>query len=300
MLENETQSKARLAALGEKLKSSLLLELDDFNLQVNQTGEFTSEFAGVHLASAFQPIYDIQSGDFHGHEALLRPRLGNIQEVTPDFAFTYADKSDKLVKLDRVSRALHVLNYHEIFKENGLLFLNVHPSLLMRVNEHGKVFESILHDHAVSTERVVIEVRDFDTFEQDTELAVYEQQLAAAIQNYQDRGYKIAIDRFGSANSFVSRLWKLAPDYVKFDLQMIQQAEQDALVHKALFGLVHFVQTLGATPIITGVETASQLHLAVDAGANLIQGYLFGQPSSAKHLNSSEVIKRQQFVQQVA
>ena len=300
MLEHETQSKARLAALGEQLKSSLLLELDDFNLQVNQTGEFTSEFAGIHLASDFQPIYDIQSGDFHGHEALLRPRLGNIQEVTPDFAFTYADKSDKLVKLDRVSRALHVLNYHEIFKENGLLFLNVHPSLLVRVNEHGKVFERILHDHAVSTERVVIEVRDFDTFEQDTELAVYEQQLAAAIQNYQDRGYKIAIDRFGSANSFVSRLWKLAPDYVKFDLQLIHQAEPDALERKALFGLVHFVQTLGATPIITGVETASQLHLAVDTGANLIQGYLFGQPSSAKHLNSSEVIKRQQFVQQVA
>jgi EAL domain-containing protein (putative c-di-GMP-specific phosphodiesterase class I) len=299
MSQSGKQSKARLAALGEKLKSSLLLELDDFNLEANQTGEYTSEFAGVHLASAFQPIYDIQSGDFHGHEALLRPKLGNIQEVTPDFAFTYADKSDKLVKLDRVSRALHVLNYHEIFKENGLLFLNVHPSLLMRVNEHGKVFERILHDHAVSTERVVIEVRDFDTFKQDTELAVYEQQLAAAIQNYQDRGYKIAIDRFGSANSFVSRLWKIAPDYVKFDLQLIQQAEHDPLVRKALFGLVPFVQTLGAKPIITGVETSSQLHVAVDAGATLIQGYLFGQPSSARHLSTSEVIKRQ-FAQQVA
>ncbi len=299
MSKNLKHTKQNLHALSEQLKASLLLDLDELNLEANQTGEYTSEFAGIHLASAFQPIYDIALGDFHGHEALLRPKLGDIQEVTPDFAFTYADKSDKLVKLDRVSRTLHVLNYHEIFKENGLLFLNVHPSLLVRVNEHGKVFESILHDHAVATNRVVIEVRDFDTFDVATDLLAYEQQLEAAIKNYQDRGYKIAIDRFGSANSFISRVWKLNPDYVKFDIHFLQQAEHDPKVKQAFFGLVGFVKGLGAKPIVTGVETKSQLHLAIDAGASLVQGYLFGQPSSAKHLSASEVIKRQ-YEQQVA
>jgi EAL domain-containing protein (putative c-di-GMP-specific phosphodiesterase class I) len=292
-------NKQSLQTLSEQLKASLLLNLDELNLAANQTGEYTSEFAGIHLASAFQPIYDIGLGDFHGHEALLRPKLGDIKEVTPDFAFTYADKSDKLVKLDRVSRTLHVLNYHEIFKENGLLFLNVHPSLLVRVNEHGKVFERILHDHAVATNRVVIEVRDFDTFDVATDLLAYEQQLEAAIKNYQDRGYKIAIDRFGSANSIVSRLWKLNPDYVKFDIHFLQQAALDATVRQALFGLVNFVKSLGAEPILAGVETKSQLHLAIDAGANLVQGYLFGQPSSARHLSTSDIIKRQ-YVQQLA
>jgi EAL domain-containing protein (putative c-di-GMP-specific phosphodiesterase class I) len=292
-------NKQSLQTLSEQLKASLLLDLDELNLAANQTGEYTSEFAGMHLASAFQPIYDIELGDFHGHEALLRPKLGDIQEVTPDFAFTYADKSDKLVKLDRVSRTLHVLNYHEIFKENGLLFLNVHPSLLVRVNEHGKVFEGILHDHAVATNRVVIEVRDFDTFDVATDLLEYEQQLEAAIKNYQDRGYKIAIDRFGSANSIVSRLWKLNPDYVKFDIHFLQQAAVDAIVRQALISLVNLVKSLGAEPILAGVETKSQLHLAIDAGAHLIQGYLFGQPSSAKHLSASDIIKRQ-YVQQLA
>jgi EAL domain-containing protein (putative c-di-GMP-specific phosphodiesterase class I) len=292
-------NKQSLQTLSEQLKASLLLDLDELNLAANQTGEYASEFAGMHLASAFQPIYDIGLGDFRGHEALLRPRLGDIKEVTPDFAFTYADKSDKLVKLDRVSRTLHVLNYHEIFKENGLLFLNVHPSLLVRVNEHGKVFERILHDHAVATNRVVIEVRDFDTFDAATDLLAYEQQLEAAIKNYQDRGYKIAIDRFGSANSIVSRLWKLNPDYVKFDIHFLQQAELDVKLRQALIGLVNFVKSLGAEPILAGVETKSQLHLALDAGAHLVQGYLFGQPSSARHLSTSDIIKRQ-YVQQLA
>lgn len=299
MRQDAKNNKQSLHTLSEKLKDSLLLDLDELNLEANQTGEFTSEFAGVHLASAFQPIYDIASGDFHGHEALLRPKLGEIQEVTPDFAFTYADKSDKLVKLDRVSRTLHVLNYHEIFKENGLLFLNVHPSLLVRVSEHGKVFEGILHDHAVATNRVVIEVRDFDTFEVATDLLAYEQKLEAAVKNYQDRGYKIAIDRFGSANSIISRLWKLNPDYVKFDIHFLQHAEHDPKVKQAFLGLVNFLTSLGIKPIVTGVETKSQLHFAIDAGASLVQGYFFGQPSSAKHLSTSEIIKRQ-YQKQVA
>lgn len=282
-----------LASLIEAFKKTLQLDFDALNLETTQTGEFISEFAGVHLASAFQPIYDITSGDFHGHEALLRPKLGDIQEVTPDFAFTYADQSDKLIKLDRVSRALHVLNYHQIFKENGLLFLNVHPSLLMRVNEHGKVFERILHDHAVSTERVVIEVRDFDTFEVASDLQANEQKLESAIKNYQERGYKIAIDRFGSASSFVSRVWKLNPEYVKFDLHFLQQAEQDTKMKQAFFGLVSFVKHLGIQPVATGVETQLQLQLAIDAGVHLVQGYLLGKPSPARYLSTSEIIKRQ-------
>lgn len=281
-----------LASLSEAFEHALQLDFDALNLAANDTGEYTTEFVGIHLASAFQPIYDVILGDFHGHEALLRPKLGGIQEVSPDFAFTYADQSDKLVKLDRVSRALHVLNYHAIFKENGLLFLNVHPSLLVRVNEHGKVFERILHHHAVATERVVIEVHDFDTFETVADLDAYEQQLAAAIAHYQTRGYKIAIDRFGSANAIVSRLWKLNPDYVKFSPGFLHQAEQDAKVRNAFKGLVHFVKSLGVAPIVTGIETSAHLHLAIDSGAGLAQGYLLGQPSAAKYLTNSDVIKR--------
>lgn len=288
-----------LQALKQQLRASLSLDLDDFNLEANSTGEYTSDFAGIHLESAFQAIYDVQHGDFHGHEALLRPKLGNIQEVTPDFAFTYSDESGKLVKLDRVSRTLHVLNYHEIFKENGLLFLNIHPSLLMSVNEHGKVFEQILHDHSIATHRVVIEIRDFDTFKLASKLAGSEEKLEAAVKNYQERGYKIAIDNFGNPHSLVSRLWKLKPDYVKFDRQLTREAEHDTRAQKVLVGLVNLVKALEAQPVITGVESNTHLHIGIDAGASLLQGYLFGKPSSARHLNTSDIIKRQT-TQQVA
>ena len=282
-----------LDALSLELKESLSLDLSDFGLEVNDIGEYTSQFVGVRLNSAFQPIYNVSSADLQGYEALLRPILiASAQETKPEFAFSYAQASNNLIKLDRISRALHLLNYKQIFQEKGLLFLNVHPSLLINVNEHGKVFERILHANSVPTDRVVIELRDFVTPDPEDSLLGYERKLGNAIDNYHDRGYQIAIDNFGNQHSLVSRLWKLNPDFIKLDQALIRQAEENPKLAKTLLGLVKIIKDIGAEPIITGIETQVQLDIALQTGANLIQGYLLGEPASVKNLQKSNLIKR--------
>ncbi|NOU41293.1 MAG: EAL domain-containing protein [Methylotenera sp.] len=266
-----------------QLKEVLQLDLDDYGLVEQSTGEFNSTFLGVQLNSAFQPIYDIQAGDLIGHEALLRPSLGGELPSTPEFTFTYAEQAGKLVLFDRVSRTLHVLNFRQIYAENGLLFLNVHPKLLVSVNTHGKVFERILHANSVPTGRVVIEIQE-GLIDQD-------KQLTEAIDNYRDRGYRIAIDRFGSALSHIDRLWKFAPDFVKLDLNLIQKAEQNDRVRKLLPGLIKMIKDLGAQPIITGIETQVQLNIALEAGSNLVQGYFLAKPVTAKELRATSFLK---------
>ena len=184
----------------------------------------------MQLNRAFQPIYDSEVGDLYGHEALLRPSLGGELASKPEFALTYAEQAGKLVEFDRVSRALHVLNFKQIYEENGLLFLNVHPNLLISVTGHGKVFERILHANSMPVELVVIEI--------DEGLVEYDKQLLEAIDNCSDRGYKIALDHFGDNHSHVDRLWKLSPDFVKLDLSIIQQAETNERIKKLLTSLI--------------------------------------------------------------
>ena len=116
-----------------QLKESLLLDLDDYGLAEQSSGEFNSTFIGIQLNSEFQPIYDSVAADLYGHEAILKPSLGGELISTSDFAFTYAEQTGKLVQFDRVSRTLHVLNFKQIYAENGLLFLKVHPKLLTTV-----------------------------------------------------------------------------------------------------------------------------------------------------------------------
>jgi len=266
-----------------QLKESLQLDLDEYGLAEQSTGEFNSTFLGVRLNSAFQPIYDSEAGELYGHEALLRPSLGGELASTPQFAFSYAEQAGKLVQFDRVSRTLHVLNFRQIYAENGLLFLNVHPKLLISVNAHGKVFERILHANSVPTERIVIEIQE-GLVEQD-------KQLTEAIDNYRDRGYRIAIDNFGSTHSHIDRLWKFSPDFVKLDLGLIQKAEGNQRVRKLLPGLIKIIRDLGAQPVITGIENQAQLDIAVETGSGLLQGNYLGKPAIAKDLQPSRAFK---------
>ena len=271
-----------------QLKESLLLDLDDYGLAEQSTGEFNSTFIGVQLNSAFQPIYDSQAGELYGHEAILKPSLGGELASTPDFAFTYAEQTGKLVQFDRVSRTLHVLNFKQIYAENGLLFLKVHPKLLTSVSQHGKVFEYILHSNSVPTNRVVIEIQE-GLIEQD-------KQLAEAIDNYRDRGYRVAIDGFGSAKSHIDRLWKFSPDYIKLDSSLIQQAEDNHRIRKALPGLVQVITDLGAQAVINGIATQVQLNIALESGSKLFQGDFLGKPVAAKDLQPSEIFKKSSIV----
>ncbi|HQR50530.1 MAG TPA: EAL domain-containing protein, partial [Methylophilaceae bacterium] len=145
--------------LKENLHDALFLDLDEFGLEV-EGGEVISRFVGLKLHSAFQPIRDVkQANQAIGYEALLRPAIGPDQ-INPPLAFDFADKQGRLVKLDRVARTLHMLNYLNLPQNPGLLFLNVHPKLLTSVNAHGKVFERVLHIHSVPTHQVVVEIQE--------------------------------------------------------------------------------------------------------------------------------------------
>lgn len=274
---------AHVEHLRLQLKESLFLDLDEYGLAEQSTGEFNSTFLGVQLNSAFQPIYDSIAGDLFGHEALLKPSLGGELPSTSEFAYSYAEESGKLVQFDRVSRTLHVLNFKQIYSEDGLLFLAVHPSLLISVSAHGKVFERILHANSVPTDRVVLQI--------DEGLVTQDKQLIEAINNYRDRGYRIAINPFGNVHSRIDRLWKLAPDFVKLDSGLIQQAETNSHLYKIFPSLIEGIKALDARAVVTGVETQSQLNIAVESGATLLQGNFLGGAVAAKELQKTDLFK---------
>lgn len=271
--------KNAIELIKDDLDRVLYLDLDDFRLETDHE-EVRSRFSGLQLSSEFQPIFDIgKSEGLLGYEAFLRPSTG-IESVSPQFAFMAADSQNRLVKLDRVARTLHMLNYLNLPNDRELLFLNVHPKLLVSVTTHGKVFEHILHIHSVPTTQVVIEIME-NAVEAD-------KQLIEAVENYRDRGFKIAIDDFGCKHSNLNRLWKLTPNYVKLDVGIIKQAETDNKVRRVLPKLIEIVQALGAQAIIEGIENAVQLDIALDAGARLLQGYHLARPALAQDWHRRE------------
>ncbi|MFM2407986.1 MAG: hypothetical protein RL358_728 [Pseudomonadota bacterium] len=282
---------AELAELKPLLRSNLFLDLDEYTLLKTKQDGWVCRFLEMRLASAFQPIYR-SNGKVFGREALLRASLFEHGALQANAAFDLAIDARELVLFDRLVRTLHLLNYAATFASEEFLFLNVHPRLLTSVNDHGRVFEQILHYYSVPTSRVVIEIKESAVTD--------EARLVEAVRNYRSLGYRIAVDDFGATQSSIERILNpqsryeslvsnngyaeldrvlaLRPDIIKLDGAVIRAAEQTPGASTVIYGLVNVFHSIGAQVVIEGIETAKQLEIARNTGADLLQGYQLGRP----------------------
>jgi EAL domain-containing protein (putative c-di-GMP-specific phosphodiesterase class I) len=144
---------------------------------------------------------------------------------------------------------------------------------LANVTTHGKVFERILQTRSVPTRQVVIEVTE--------NVVEATKPLSEAIGNYRDCGYRICVDDFGSKHSNFDRLWKLSPDFVKLDAELIKRAQFNPKTRRVLPKLIELIRELEAQPVVKGIENEIQFNIALASGATLLQGYYLGRPASA-------------------
>jgi len=255
-----------LADLKLQLGIKLFLDLDEHALINTKRHGLVCDFMGLRLSSVFQPLLRAD-GKVLAQQALLRPSLLEFGELAPEDAF------DQAVQTDRLVRAIHLLNHARSFVADELLFLKVHPRLLSSVSNHGRVFEQILHYYSVPTSSVVIEIREA-AVESDFH-------LAAAVQNYRSLGYRIGLSGFGTATSNLERVLDLQPDIVKLDGSLIQAAEHSHSAAASLKQLVARFHSADIQVTVEGIETARQLEIARNSGADLLQGYYLAQPEFA-------------------
>ncbi|MBE9608530.1 EAL domain-containing protein [Chitinilyticum piscinae] len=227
---------------------------------------------GLTLGSVFQPLFD-RNGQLSGHEALLRTSARG-RPVAPLRAFSIAALQGELVTFDRLCRVLHLVNYLQLDGPSLPLSLNVHPTHLLEINErHGAFFGHVRERLGAARLPITLEVTEENISSNQSAV------LRNAIRNYREQGFQIAVDDFGAGSANIDRIWQLEPDYVKLDRQFIARAEQDERTRRALPRVVALMHELGSRVVIEGIENPLQYRMALDAGANLLQGYWLGRPA---------------------
>ncbi|MGA0609085.1 sensor domain-containing phosphodiesterase [Caldimonas sp. KR1-144] len=246
------------------------LALDRLERDARAGTTFARE-AGLELRSHFQPIFSVSHGRVVGHEALLRASDARAQAVSPPQFFA-GDDFPSLLWRDRLVRAMHTANWTRMNRGSQWLFLNMHPQVFLRspqlVND---AFQRRLFDHfGVRGEQIVIEVLE-DAVRDDAD-------FDAAVELTRSRGCLIALDDFGAGHSNFDRVWRLKPEIVKLDRSLIARAAADASVRRVVVQMVSLLHECGALVLMEGVETESEAHVALEADADLIQGWYFARP----------------------
>ncbi len=95
------------------------------------------------------------------------------------------------------------------------------------------------------------------------------------IQKLQDKGFKIAMDDFGSGYSSLNMLKEMPLDIIKMDLRFLDGEEKKS--HLILKALIEMAQTMNLKVVVEGVELLSQVEFLSQFDCSL-QGFYFSRP----------------------
>ncbi len=225
------------------------------------------------LTPHFQPVVDLSDGRVHAHEALVRIAPG-WPWPHPDALFQAARDQGETETLEIECIRLALSQWHAKGLP-GRLFLNISASTLVRAVAQMNIERilSVAAKGSISGSSIVIEltehehVRDVDA-------------LMSAVRRLRRHGIAVALDDFGDGRSSL-RLWsELKPEVVKIDKYFSKDLPSHPEKVQTLRALLQISQTLGASLVAEGVETADELRLLRDLGVPFGQGWFLGRPQA--------------------
>lgn len=225
--------------------------------------EVTFEATMRSLWMAYQPILT-RDGALFGYEALMRSREPALPH--PGAVLDAAEKLDRLEALGRRIRALSAMQVAGRV-EVRTLFVNLHPRDLRD--------DELLSDDSplrAIADRVVLEITERATIDKM-------ESLAPRIAELRSAGYRIAIDDLGAGYAGLTAFAVLEPDIVKLDMTLIRGLDGSRTKQRIVGSITDACRDLGTLVVAEGVETRGEWTAVLDAGCDLVQGYLFAKPA---------------------
>jgi EAL domain-containing protein (putative c-di-GMP-specific phosphodiesterase class I) len=209
---------------------------------------------------AYQPIVDLSSGKTFAYEALVRCKVDPFRAPTELFA-----QAEREHCCGRLGRMIRDASFNA--DVSTALFVNLHPAEL---SERWLVRPD--DPIGFHTDDVYLEVTESAAFDQP-------ELTRRVLKDVCERvDARLVVDDFGAGHSDVFRVLELEPDVVKFDRNLISDADRDSAKRDRLNYLVDLCTELGALVVVEGVETLGELRAVRQSGAPLAQGYLLGKP----------------------
>ncbi|MGZ4453125.1 MAG: sensor domain-containing phosphodiesterase [Nocardioides sp.] len=239
--------------------------------------ELDHVLAHGRIRAVYQPIVELASGTVVGYEALARGPQGSSLE-RPDHLFSAARDAGRVADLDWACRTAALAGAEAAgLGSPYTLFINVEPAAL--ATPMPAAF-ALLAERLAGRLPVVVEFTE-------RALAADPAGLLAAADEARGFGWRIAVDDIGAEPASLALMPFLAPDVLKLDLSLVQQ-RTTIEVAEVISAVNAQAERTGATVLAEGIETPEHERLAIEMGARLGQGWLFGRPGELPQQDSAD------------
>ena len=231
-----------------------------------------------------QPKYSVEENCIVGAEALSRFRdeEGNI--VSPALFIPVLEEASIIYQLDyEVLR--QVVDMQKRWMEDGRKLFPISVNL-SRVDLLEETFIDKI-DALVEESGIPKNVIEFEFTE--TVLVENLTTVISKLNSLKDKGYRIAIDDFGSGYNSLYVLGQIPANVIKFDRGFVLHSITNEVGLTIMKNLVETFKEIEFEVLCEGVETKEEEKNIVDCGCDVIQGYLYDKPLDLKDFEEKYV-----------
>jgi len=222
----------------------------------------------------FQPLVRMKDKALKGYEVLGRSRILGLE--MPNAMFTAAAQLNVEVELSRMLR-WEGLRAAMRYPNRPRVFVNTHPLEL----EDPELIGSMRSLREFCPDMpIVLEIHE-KAVTDPTRMQELQQALI-------DMDIRLAYDDFGAGQTRLVELVEVRPDYLKFDMQLIQRIDKAGPERQMLLeALVRMARELGIVTLAEGVETEGEHLVCCQLGFEMGQGFFYGRPAPADSGNQA-------------
>ncbi|HEY6148309.1 MAG TPA: EAL domain-containing protein [Thermoanaerobaculia bacterium] len=221
------------------------------------------------ISPVFQPVFDLQTGEMIGMEALSRGPRGSEFE-SGETLFSLAERTELLVPLERVCRQ-RSLEAAAGANSDRQIFINLSPAAASDPEFLGPLFLDQVAACGLAPHRIVLEITE-------RTYAVYEGLFREVLSRFRQQNFRIAVDDVGTGYSNLTSLAEIEPDYLKFDNVFVRGIDRRRTKQDLLEALMSFARKMKTKVIAEGIETREELKVLQSLGVPYGQGFLLARP----------------------
>ncbi len=221
----------------------------------------------------YQPIINVRSKKIVSAEALVRWKKSDGTVVSPGDFVPVFEKNGFVSKLD-LYVCEEVCRFQSTRIRQGLSIVPISVNL-SRVDFYNRNLNNdictLLGQYSLSPEYLKLEITESAYMDRP-------QELMETISSFQDSGFKVLMDDFGSGFSSLNMLKDVSADILKIDMRFMDDLETSDKAGTILYSIIQMAKSIHMEVIAEGVETESQYELLFSMDCDNIQGYYFYKP----------------------
>lgn len=256
-------------------------DLEAYNKHIEQNQsrlEFHQLMESGQINYHFQPIFDAATGAVYAYEALMRVDMPTLR--SPETILRLAKEEGRMHDIEyltmfRASECyMELLDQGAVFAQ-ALLFINSIANVRMTEEEEKEYHRRF----AALQPNVVVEITEAEHLNMD--LVNEKKEVEGFLGRF-------VLDDYGSGYNSEINLLELKPEFVKVDITIVRDIDQDVNKQQIVSNIVQYAHKRDMKVIMEGVETAGELKKSLELGVDLLQGYFLARPDAVPPAISEE------------